>query len=162
VTNWRCLTWYFNQTRQLEVNLNLRTSVKLDLGYGHLTPLLAWLSQSDSSQDRAQTQNSNIRYWSQFYCHCTIILSACETWNVSQAVTIKCSGDKIKWDIQCLNFKFEHDLDSIHFDGPRPGQTRPWHILKLCSEMTKYFNPHFLIYERENIITAYKMSLPGP
>jgi len=36
-----------------------------------------------ASRDRAHALNFNLGYWPQFYCYCTVILSACETWNVS-------------------------------------------------------------------------------
>ncbi len=42
-----------------------------------------WLSLSVSSHDLAQTQNYNFDYFIRFYCHCTNIFSACETWNIS-------------------------------------------------------------------------------
>jgi len=49
----------------------------------------AWHSQSNLSRDRAQSQNFNLGLIPQFYCYCTIIVSACETWNVSHADTFK-------------------------------------------------------------------------
>jgi len=44
---------------------------------------LAQLSQSNMGQDRAQTQSVILRCWPLFYCYCTSILSAIETFHVS-------------------------------------------------------------------------------
>jgi len=71
------------------------------------------------------TQNVSPRCWPQFYCYCTVVLTASETWTVSLhwQTMLLFSGSSIEFSIWDWNLEFEHDLDSSRFMNAKPGST---------------------------------------